>query len=109
MKTSLFLEKMFGYLDEYPDTKIVATEKDSATPFRYISVDNNYGDTFFRLKLSNKEEMPAITISEFLTSLAGISFDATISAVSIDDGTIYNICDVFVSNGYVSLILKHQF
>lgn len=106
MKAETFIEKLFGYLDEYPETNVVATEKGSITPFRYFSVDNNYGDTFVRLKLSNETESATISLSELVTLLAGISSNATISAVSIDDGTIYDIFDVYKAFGNIAIILK---
>ena len=106
MKAETFIEKLFGYLDEYPETNVVATEKGSMTPFTYFSVDNSYGDNFVRLKLSNEHEMPTIMLSELVTLLAGVSSDATITAVSIDDGTIYDIFDVYKAFGNIAILLK---
>lgn len=100
MKTEQFLEKLAALLDTDADTPIFLTTGGAESAYQYMMADDRYPDGFVRIKVSNEHPMADMTVSGLMFAMAGVSPDTVITAVDIDDGTIYDIKDIFLQSGY---------
>ena len=109
MKAELFIERLLDFLDTNTNTKLCIAIENRSSYYQYMMVGETYDDGFLRIKISNEHKMPDITVSELMTALANISPDINLTAVDIDDGTIYiisNIRDNLTSDGKICIEIK---
>lgn len=106
MKAEIFIEKLFRYLEDRADSPVMATGLNTADVFPYVAIDNKYGDKFVRIRLSKEKETPPLSLGDLFMALADIAPDGQISTVDIDDGTVYDIFDVYGSSKAISIIIK---